>query len=269
MRKAAAEAGYDLDRFDQVVLSYPMMPKFGAGAYGSPGTIWMPGKEPWAAGFTHEFGHALGIGHASAFEGGKTAYPGEHREGRDGLFMMGSDNDVNLEFSGRRAPVNLPMRYKMGFLDERLVQRLAADQLEVPTTYRISAFDREALSKDVEHGRSLAVVFESGGKEFWVSFAPTLAEYWSEFNGEGWARGVMVHELDDAVTRIIDFTPGSQGGSGNEADYVDTRDGSLQVRKEFAFPDSNIGIGVLRTGGSKDGVRWIDVKIGQTRPQRR
>lgn len=264
MKQAAQAAGWDLKQFDQIVLSYPGLPRFPAGALGTPGTIWMPGQNPSPSGFTHEFGHALGVGHANAFENPTAPYPGEHREGRDGLFMMGSDNGVNLQVDGRRAPINLPMRHMMGFIDKRLVRKLSPQQLKQPTTYRIFAYDRQSLEDDVRRKRTLAIRFDADGKDFWITFAPSMAKYWSKFNAQGWAKGVAVHQVEGSITRILDFTPGSQGGTGNEADYVDTRDGALIVGKQYAFPNSNIGLGVVRTGMTKDGIAWIDIQAGQT-----
>lgn len=265
MRNAAASGGWNLSDYDQVVYSFPSVPNLGGGALGSPGNIWMPSANPWPPGFTHEFGHALGVGHASSFEGLNGAvYPGEHREGRDGLWMMGSESSV-ASIAGRpeRAPINLPMRYKMGFVDEALVKRLPENASEV---VRIHAFDRPSLAGDIEADRSLAAVFEHDGREWWVSFAPTLAQRWVAFNGDVWADGVIVHELTGDITRVLDLTPGSQGGVGNTEDYIDTRDGALRVGQSFTFPDSSLQLAPLDSGVSPDGVPWIDFAIDQINP---
>lgn len=257
MRDAAANAGWALNNYDQVVLSFPGVDQFPAGALGTPGTIWMPSDNPNADGFTHEFGHALGVGHASAIEGGAQTYPGEHREGRDGLWMMGSENGV-AAVSGRprRAPVNLPMRQTMGFVDDQLVQQVTEDGV-----FRIHAFDRESLQGDVELNRSLAAVFESDNREWWVSFAPSLADRWADFNGHVWTDGAIVQQRSGQITRILDFTPASQGGTGNEEDYVDTRDGALRVGMSYSFPENGVSLATLANGVSNDGVPWIDVQI--------
>lgn len=249
MREMARESGWEVERYDQIVLSFPGLPAFPAGALGTPGTIWMPGGDPFKPGFVHEFGHALGVGHASAIEGDGVVLPGDHREGRDGLVMMGSED-------GRLAPINLPMRHVMGFVDPRLVRR--ATQAGV---FRIHSFDRESIVGDEELERLLGVRVSHQSRDYWLSFAPGLADIWADFNGEGWASGVVVQQLSGDITRILDFTPGSQGGNGNEEDYVDTRDGALVVGDAFTFPNSELTLKPLQTGTSDDGVKWIDVRI--------
>lgn len=249
MRTAAAQAGWNVNQFDQVVLSFPGLPGFPAGALGTPGTVWFPGANPFGPGLIHEFGHALrgGVGHASLVEGGATTFPGVHREGADGLFMMGSED-------GRLAPINLPMRSKLGFLDNQLVNEV--DSFGI---HRIHAFDRENISGDVALDRNLATVFRYRSRNYWISFAPGLASTWADFNGQGWAEGIIVQELEDDVTRILDFTPDSQGGSNQ--DHIDTRDGALMTGQSYTFPNSELTLAPLRTGFSVDGVPWIDVAV--------
>lgn len=256
MRNAAANDGWDLNQFDQVVLSFPSIVGFPAGALGTPGTVWIPGSNPNADGLTHEFGHAFGVGHANTFEGGPETYPGVHREGRDGLFMMGSENGV-AAVAGRppRAPINLPMRHVMGFVDSGLIEDVSSDR-----TVRVSAFDREDISGDAAANRTLGATFQFDDREWWISYAPSLADRWASFNGSGWSDGVVVQELSGAITRSLDFTPASQGGSGNEADYVDTRDGALRVGQSFTFPNSSLNLSPLQTGVT-EGVPWIDVRL--------
>lgn len=257
MRTAADNAGWNLNAYDQIVLSFPGVPQFPAGALGTPGTIWMPGSNPNADGYTHEFGHALGVGHANAIEGGPVTYPGEHREGRDGLFMMGSENGVApVAGRPRRGPINLPMRHQMGFVDDQLIQEVQDDGV-----YRIHAFDRESLEGDIGLDRTLAAVFEWDDSDWWISFAPSLADRWAAFNGSVWTDGAIVQQHVGQITRILDFTPASQGGVGNEEDYVDTRDGALRVGMSYSFPDRGVRLDTLATGFSGDGVAWLDVQI--------
>lgn len=249
MRSAAAQAGWNVNQFDQVVLSFPGLPAFPAGALGTPGTVWLPGANPFGPGLIHEFGHALrgGVGHANSVEGGATTFPGVHREGADGLFMMGSED-------ARLAPINLPMRSKLGFLDSQLVS--VVDSFDI---HRIHAFDREDISGDVALNRNLATVFRYRSRNYWISFAPGLANTWADFNGQGLAEGIIVQELQGDITRILDFTPNSQGGSNQ--DHIDTRDGALVVGQSFTFPSSELTLAPLRTGFSADGVPWIDVAV--------
>lgn len=256
MVSAASNAGWNVGSYDQVILLFPGVPQFPAGALGTPGTVWLPGNNPFDGGYVHEFGHALSLGHAHHWEGGDVVYPGEVRGGRDGLWMMGSEGGVNQNFDGRRAPINLPMRYKIGVVDEQLVNRP-----EESGIYRIHDFARGDISGDVSLGRSLATVFDHDGREFWVSFAPDLAELWEGYNADGWMNGIVVSDLIGDITHSLDFTPGSQGGTGNEEDYVDSRDGALVVGHSYTFPNSEITLAPLRTGISVDGVRWIDLEL--------
>lgn len=255
MRSAAAGDGWDLSQFDQVVLSFSGLPAFPGGALGTPGTVWMPGSNPFAGGFTHEMGHAFGLGHAHHWEGDGVVYPGEFRGGRDGLFMMGSEGGVILR-NGLRAPINLPMRYRLGVVPDALV-----DSAPRPGVHRIHDFDRSDITNDDAYGRSLAKLFNHDGKQFWISFAPGLAEHWSHFGGEVFANGIVVSDLDNAITHSLDFTPGSQGGTGNQEDFVDSRDGALVVGQSYTFPNSSMRLAPLATGTSADGTKWIDVQI--------
>lgn len=270
MRNAAASAGWNLADVDTFVYSFPDPADIGAGALGSPGNIWMPAF-PFAGGLTHEYGHALALGHANLYEGGSEVYPGVHREGRDGLYMLGSEGGVQ-RVDGLRAPINLPMRDKIGAVPDGLIDYGVAPSLlgqTVTETHRVYDFNRTDISGDLAAGRKLGVTFEYDRKQWYVSFAPSLAQHWSAQNGSGWANGIAVHELQGDITRGLDFTPGSQGGSGNEEDYVDSRDGALVVGSSYSFPTSggvDVTLAPLATGFDGDGVKWIDVQITKTTP---
>ncbi len=248
MRRAAEKEGYRLSEYDQVVLSYPSIRhNISFGGLGTPGTVWLPGSNPFDGGYIHEFGHALGVGHANAVEGDGVPYPGEHREGRDGLFMMGSEGQGRV---GDYSTINLPMRYRMGFVGDDHLERAKGRGV-----YRIYDFERERLAEK----RTLGVRVEVEGKDFWITYAPAMADRWSRFNAEGFERGVLLHELRGSVTDILDFTPGSQG-TGSTADFIDTRDGALQIGTSFAFPGTTVVVEPLKTGRTGNW-RWIEVGI--------
>ncbi len=107
MRKLAQAAGWSVQEFDHVVLSFPSIGG-SYGALGTPGTVWMPGDNPWPPGFAHELGHAFGVGHAGTWEGGEASWPGVHDEGSDANFTMGS-GEVGAAW-------NLPMKVKVGWI---------------------------------------------------------------------------------------------------------------------------------------------------------
>lgn len=249
-RNMASNAGFNLQDYDHVVYSYPSIKHSREfGALGSPGNIWLPGENPFDGGLIHEFGHALGLGHAHSIEGASgVIYPGEVRGGRDGLFMMGSDGQGRI---GDYSTINLPMRYQTKFIDDRYIPIAKTD-----STYRIWEFELDSLPSV----RNLGVRVNVNGEDFWISYAPKMAERWANFDSAGFARGVLVHRKNNAVTSTLDFTPGSFNGTKNEEDFKDTRDGALQIGSSYNFPNSNVSIRPKSTG-SAGGIRFIDVEI--------
>lgn len=249
MRAAADDEGFRLSKFDHVILSYPSIKhSISFGGLAMPGTIWMPGTKPFDGGVIHEFGHALGVGHASSIEADGVPYPGEHREGRDGLVMMGSDGDGRI---GDYSSINVPMRYKMGFIGDNHVKQAKGNGV-----YRIYDFECETLDKN----KPIAVRVEVDDKDFWITFAPGMAKRWAKFNADGFKKGVIVQELRGSITEILDFTPGSRG-EGNTADYHDIRDGALVIGETYTFPDSRMTIEPLKTG-STGKWKWIEIRVG-------
>ncbi len=249
MRALAAAAGHQLASYPQLILSYPGVLDQPFGAAGLPGTVWLPGHDPYDGGMIHEFGHALGVGHANSVEGpARTIFPGERREGRDGLFMMGSDGEGR---EGDYSTINLPMRYRMGFLGDT-----SLTTVETTGTYRIFEFEKDTLTS----GQKLALRINIAGADFWVTFAPSMSPRWRQFGSSGFTRGIIVHRLTGSITDILDFTPGSAGGLGNQSDYIDTRDGALTIGQEFTFPDIPVTLRPLTTG-TNHGTRWIEVAV--------
>jgi len=232
-----------------------------------PGRLWMSGPTPDQEQLVREFARALSLGKAGAIEGdvvggSPTVLPGEVRDDRDGLFLLGSDGGFGgIERNPVPAPggtpeadfstISVPMRYQAGFLSDDYVKSLTEDGI-----YRLHEFELDTLPSP----RNLGLRVNSGGRDWWISFAPKMAERWSGFNAEGFATGVTVQELVGSDTRLLDFTPGSQGGAGNEADYVDTRDGALQIGATYTFPDTGLTLLPLEMGIS-EGVRYLDVRL--------
>lgn len=251
MDEAAKKAGFDLKDFDHRVYLYPSIEhNISFGGLGGNGRIWLPGSRPFDGGLIHEFGHSLGLGHAHSIEGETgVVYPGEKREGRDGLHMMGSDS---LNRKGAYSTINTPMRFVLKFFDESFIEKVKQSG-----TYRV--YESELLS--LPYDKKIALRFDVNGNDFWVSYNPRHVERWSNFPSKGWSRGVMVHRLSGSETELLDFTPGSIGGSGNEADYVDTRDGALETNGSFTFPNTQTTVTPLAVGADSDGLRWIEVQI--------
>ncbi len=244
MLDAASDAGYSVGDYDHQVLSYPGVLNQNFGAAAIPGRVWLPGEYPWAPGFVHEMGHSYNVGHAGAVEGNGTPYPGVYREGRDGLFVMGSDD-------GDMYQMPLPMKYVIGWVDEQHIVDVDSHNLG---THRIWAYDRDTLPEP----NTLGVRFQADGQTFWISFAPGLADLYPEHGGEVWEQGVIIHVQDTHRTFLLDFTPGSQG-AGDTADWIDTRDGALVLGTSFTFPEEITIIPIAV--GETDGWKWIDVRI--------
>ncbi len=259
MRQKATDAGLVLSDFDHLILSYPSIPSNSSfGALGTPGTIWLPGTAPFDGGLIHEFGHALGVGHAHSIEALGVPFPGQRREGRDGLVMMGSDNEaLGLDRVGDYSTINLPMRWRMGFFPNTY--------LASPTTsgtYRI--YEHELPTLPSNSTLPLGLRIRVGSDDFWLTYNPQMAVRWGNYNGAGWAQGLIVHRLIGDITDLLDFTPGSQGGTGDEADYVDTRDGALTVGRSYTFPSTSPAGGVIlrpTATGTAEGLRYIELAL--------
>lgn len=253
MRALAQAAGFVLGDYDHVVLSYPSVAHtFSFGALGTPGTVWMPGSNPWGPGFIHEMGHAFAVGHANHWEGGPDVLPGVPREGRDGLFMMGSEGGGII---GGRSTINMPMRFLMGHTGTGNVGRALESGV-----VRLHEFEL-ATNPQGKLTAVRVVVDGTSPGDWWLSFAPKMVERWASFGSDGFGRGIIAHQLIGSTTRSIDFTPQSIGGVGtNEEDYIDCRDGALQIGNAFTFPGSDVTIEPLQTG-EDNGVRWIEVMI--------
>lgn len=247
----ATQAGYDLSTYDHIVLSYPRIDhNEDAGAWGVFGNIWLPGDEPSASGLIHESGHSFGLHHAGAIEGAPgVVYPGEEREGRDGLFMMGSDSPGRI---GDFSTINLPMRYELNLIGDNYIHRAESDG-----TYRIWEFELDNLPSV----RTLGVRVDVNGADFWVSFDPKMVDRWALYDSAGFANGIIVHKKSGTKTDILDFTPGSYSGAPGEEDYIDVRDGgALQVGSFYQFPNSRVSFRPVQIG-VENGIRYIDVEI--------
>ncbi len=245
MLDAARDAGFDVDAYDHQVLSYPGVLNQNFGAAALPGRVWLPGEYPWAPGFIHEMGHSYNVGHAGAIEGNGVPYPGVYREGRDGLFVMGSDD-------GDMYQMPLPMKYTIGWVDDQHIVDIDSGNYG---TYRIYAFDRDTLPE----AKTLGLRFEADGRTFWISFAPGLAQLYDEHGGAVWEEGVIVQMQDFSRTFLLDFTPGSQG-EGDSADWIDTRDGALTLGMTYTFPNGGPIIRPIAVGET-DGWKWIEVRV--------
>jgi len=196
MRNLATNAGFTMSNFDHVLYSYPSIPhNISFGALGSPGNIWLPGENPFDGGLIHEYGHALGVGHANSIEGAAgVVFPGARREGRDGLHMMGSDGFQRI---GDYSTTNLPMKYKMGFIDDSYIPRIVNDGV-----IRIWESELTALPSV----RNMGARVDVNGDDFWISFAPKMVERWANFNSAGFANGVIVQRLSGSI-RYARFHP--------------------------------------------------------------
>ncbi|MEZ6137673.1 MAG: hypothetical protein R3C53_22530 [Pirellulaceae bacterium] len=251
MRKRAQAAGWSVEEFDHVVLSFPSIDG-SYGALGTPGTIWMPGDNPWPPGFAHELGHAFGVGHAGTWEGGEAAWPGVHDEGSDANFTMGS-GEVGAAW-------NLPMKVKLGWVPK---DKLGQAKSGTKSVHRIYQFDTPILT-DFGNVGTIA-------GDFWLSYAPNQTHWVKDGVPRDVVRqGVFIHTLHGEITRLVDATPNSRDSPDRSQyrldPFHDTKDAALTIGSQLIIdqsanhPSYELRITPLRIGKTR-AFFWIDVEI--------
>lgn len=257
MKKRASENGWDLTEYHHIVLSHPSIDG-PYGALGTPGTIWMPGDNPWPPGFAHELGHAFGVGHANAWEGGAQSWPGTHMEGVDANFTMGS-GPVGT-------PWNLPMKYRVAWVPR---ENILVIRPNTTWTYRLFQFDTDALTPQ----RTIGLRAFVADQDCWISYAPDHAN-WKEHgvSPDAFTNGLFVHTLKGAITRVVDATPGTIADPNPDPSrptmqsFWDTKDAMLQVGRTLKIsqrnthPEAELVVKPIAIGAT-DGVKWIDVQV--------
>ena len=251
MRTLARAQGWKIEDFDHVVLSFPSIDG-NYGALGTPGTIWMPGDNPWPPGFAHELGHAFAVGHACTWEGGEAAWPGIHDEGSDANFTMGS--------GAVGAAWNLPMKFKVGWVPEdKIIQATPGAQV----VHRIYQFDTPKLTNFGDVGLRVG--------DFWISYAPSQTHWLKDGVPPSVAQqGVFIHTLNGEITRLVDATPNSRKNpdrSQSRLDpFHDTKDAALTIGNSLildqsaSHPGYEVRIKPLRIGKTRN-YYWIDVEV--------
>lgn len=251
----AANPMYDSKNFDFVYLGFPAGAFSGGGALGvrngDKGTAWI-GPDPWTPGIVHESFHMFGVGHAEVLMGDATYPAPKGSGGHDPYYFMGSEGDTKTNNGGGyytiHAGINVPMKYRMGWLTPANVQDITQSGV-----YRIRG---HRLIKKPELN-VVALNIKADGKPFMVAYEPDA------FGSRTQANGLIVHWFAGDTSIILDATPNSVADDSNIRqalnEVAELADAAI-VAGETMQVGQFFDITLLKEGGEGD-ARWADVKI--------
>ncbi len=251
----AANPMYDSKNFDFVFLGLPGGAFSGGGALGvrngDKGTAWI-GPDPWTPGIVHESFHMFGVGHAEVLMGDVTYPAPTGSGGHDPYYFMGSEGGAKIDNGNGnytiQAGINVPMKYRMGWLTPANIQKVTRSGV-----YRIKG---HRLVKNPGLN-ALALNIKADGKQFMVAYEP------ESFSSQIKANGLITHLFAGDVSRILDAKPSSVADDSNIRqalnEVAELADAAI-VAGETMEVGQFFDITLLKEGGEGD-ARWADVKI--------
>ncbi|WP_054114062.1 hypothetical protein [Marinagarivorans algicola] len=251
----AANPLYDSKNFDFVYLGFPSGAFSGGGALGvrngNKGTSWI-GPDPWTPGIVHESFHMFGVGHAEVIMGDVTYPAPTGSGGHDPYYFMGSEGGAKIDHGNGnytiQAGINVPMKYRMGWLTPANIQHVTGSGV-----YRIQGHrlvQKPGLNV-------LALKIKADGKQFMVAYEP------DSFSPRIKTNGLVVHLFTGDVSRILDAKPSSVADDSNirqalneVAEFAD----AAIVEGETMHVGSFFDVTLVKEGGEGD-KRWADIRI--------
>ncbi len=253
LRTIAINNGYDVDSYNVIAYIHQSTTDFGgAGALGSgnglQGTLWANNNLSWYyPGNIHETFHAFGVGHANCIDGGNTVYPGQHVEGSDPYYFMGSQGDAGLD-------TDIPnyMKYWFGWIEPSEVYCLP--EVSACVTRRIY---KASLVSTYNNQHKYAVQL---GDHLWISYEP------DNQNTRIVTKGLMLHYIPgpgSAITKLLDIRPESitelpPGVASNYLPVIDFWDAAMEQGDIVNWDGTNITM--MDTGGTGD-EKWVDIEF--------
>jgi hypothetical protein len=219
----ARQAGFNLGNYDYLVVQYVNRWCIGGSRDGRRILLVRPEFA------MHEFGHALGLGHANDLRCEDAAgrrVPLSNRcvetEYEDPYDTMGS---IVAEIS-----YNAPHTFKVGWLNNQFFDLSAGD---FSRTFTIRPF---TAIPHVERALRLKDYDRATGREttLWLEYRTELGIDHEDFTGRkfGAQQGLVVHlAADPGVSQLLDMTPGSRESPGE-----DRADAPLPVGQTWANP---------------------------------
>lgn len=239
-RRAAREAGFDVDSFHWDILRHASVPGFGWSGLG-----YVRGKGTWLQSSSvgvacHELGHNYGVWHANywAATGDSVIGPGSNQEYGNSFDTMGAASAGANQF-------NAYFKSHFDWLPDTAIHTITASG-----TYRLHAYDIATLAP----GRTYALrVRKDQDRNYW-------AEFRQKFTSNRWLQNGILLNWDPwgnadansaSGTHLLDTTPGTAPGKD---------DAAVVIGRTFSDPSAGIHFTpVARSQGG--GENWIDVSV--------
>lgn len=254
--KAATAAGHDLSKYQHKIYLAPRNACQGTG-YNSGTTL--PTRTNLfndtikTENVVHEFGHNLGLPHATSIDCGAVTLDAE--AGACDINSYGDSADAMG--NGHTSQYNAVAKEKLGWLTASGAQSVKT--VTATGRYRIERYEDGSGIKALKIARAVDAV--SGQMNYYfVEYRQPIGHDTPLATVGNLTKGVLVHIGGaDQSTRLLDTTPGSQS-----TDASDVRDGALAAGRSYRDDIASVTINVVSadtTGAT------VDVTIGAGAPQ--
>lgn len=208
-----------------------------------------------AGGIIHEMGHAMGLHHAEALDGGHSVFGSgnleEEKIGYGNIFAMMGNNA--WDFGG----FNL---YYKNFFESWGIEN-EVEKVTLSGTYRIYALDQGSI------GGNLGLRIDSGTGEhtYWVEYRTKDGADTDSvlLNIEGYIPDHDTRADYYGTSYLLDMTPNSiLEWEGDDWNGYDLLDGGLSIGKSYTDEWNGFTITTKRTGGTLGTASaWIEVEV--------